>query len=202
MFNVTHLIQSGGLELLGLFLFAEVGLFLGFFLPGDTLLIAAGVYAKEGKISFAGVLIVAAVAAIAGDNLAYFIGNKLGRKVFTRKNSVLFDPKHVATAEKFYQRFGSKIVLVSHFLPIVRTLTPLIAGVASMKYKLFLMLDAIGDTVWAILIAMLGYYVVSHIPKIDTYLQVAVIAVVVLSATPTIIQFFRMRSKQKTNTGQ
>lgn len=193
MFNVTHLIQTGGLEILGLFLFAEVGLFLGFFLPGDTLLIAAGIYAKEGKMSIAAILVVGAIAAIAGDNTAYWIGRKLGKRIFSRKNSVLLDPKHVNRAEKFYEKYGSKVVLLSHFLPVVRTLTPLIAGVGTMKYKLFLILDAIGDTAWAVIVALLGYYVGSRIPNIDHYILYAVLAAVILSAAPTIIQLIRMK---------
>lgn len=192
MFNVTHLIQIGGLEVLGLFLFAEVGLFLGFFLPGDTLLIAAGIYAKEGKLSIASVLLVGALAAIAGDNTAYLIGHKLGRRIFSRSNSVLLDPKHVQRAEKFYERYGVKIVLMAHFLPVVRTLTPLIAGVASMKYKLFVLLDAIGDVAWAALVGLLGYYVGSKIPDIDHYILYVVLAAVILSAAPTIFQVIRM----------
>src|ERR1700680_2223654 len=99
MFNVNDVIQSGGLLLLGIFLFAEVGLFLGFFLPGDTLLIAAGIYAKQGKFSVAAVILVAAFAAIAGDSTAYFIGYKLGPRVFRNKDSILFRPDHVAKAE-------------------------------------------------------------------------------------------------------
>src|SRR5271154_36513 len=101
MFDVTHIIQSGGLVLLGLFLFAEVGLFLGFFLPGDTLLIAAGIYAKQGKMDIAAVILVAAVAATAGDSTAYFIGRHLGPRVFRNKNSVIFNPGHIGRAEKF-----------------------------------------------------------------------------------------------------
>src|ERR1700727_2559560 len=121
MFNVTTIIQNGGYVLLGLFLYAEVGLFLGFFLPGDTLLIAAGVYAKQGKLKIAAVLVVAAVAAIAGDNLAYFIGHKLGPRIFRNKDSLLFQPDHVAKAEAFYEKHGSKTVLIAHFIPVVRT---------------------------------------------------------------------------------
>src|ERR1039457_5944874 len=116
MLDVTHIIQSGGLVLLGLFLFSEVGLFLGFFLPGDTLLIAAGIYAKEGKMDIAAVILVAAVAAIAGDSTAYFIGRNLGPRVFSKQNSVLFNPGHIAKAEKFYEKYGSKTLLVAHFI--------------------------------------------------------------------------------------
>jgi membrane-associated protein len=197
MFSVTHLIQSGGLLLLGLFLFAEVGLFIGFFLPGDTLLITAAIYAKQGKLNIAAVILVAAVAAVAGDSLAYYFGRKLGPSVFRKEDSVLFDKKHVAAAEKFYDRYGAKILLVSHFLPVVRTFTPLLAGVGSMPYKRFLKFDATGDTAWAIIIALLGYYIGSRIPNIDHYIVLIVILAVVLSSGPTLIQFIRLQLRRR-----
>jgi membrane-associated protein len=157
MLDVTHIIQSGGLVLLGLFLFAEVGLFLGFFLPGDTLLIAAGIYAKQGKLSIAAVILVAAIAAIAGDSTSYLIGRKLGRRVFYKDDSILFQKSHIKKAEDFYERHGNKTVLISHFVPIIRTFSPLLAGVAKMNYRTFLSFDVVGDIAWAIILSLAGY---------------------------------------------
>jgi len=194
---VTHIIQSGGLIFLGLFLFSEVGLFLGFFLPGDTLLLTAGIYAMQGKLPIAGVVIVAALAAIAGDTTAYLIGRHLGKRIFKKEESVLFNPKHVIRAEKFYEKYGARAVLIAHYLPVVRTFTPLVGGVASMPYPKFLAFDATGDTSWAVLLSLLGYYVASRIPNIDHYVLFAVAAVIVLSAGPTIIQIVRYRLKKK-----
>jgi membrane-associated protein len=191
MFDVTHIVQSGGLLLLGLFIFSEVGLFLGFFLPGDTLLITAGIFAMEGKLPLVAVIIVAAIAAIAGDSTAYFIGRKLGPRIFKNEDSVLFRPEHVKKAEKFFERYGSKTVLFAHFLPIVRTFSPLLAGVAKMPYRTFLSFDAIGDTAWAIIITLFGYYVGSRIPNIDTYILIVIIGVVVISLSPTLYQIAR-----------
>ncbi len=196
MFDVNHIIQSGGLLLLGGFLFAEVGLFLGFFLPGDTLLIAAGVYAKQGKLSIAMVLIVAALAAIAGDNTAYLIGRKLGPRIFRNKDSLLFQPDHVAKAEVFYEKHGSKTVLIAHFIPVIRTFTPLLAGVASMPYKKYLTFDAIGDTCWAVIVTLLGYYVGSRIPNIDHYVLIAVAAVVIITLSPTLYHIANITLKK------
>jgi membrane-associated protein len=195
--SVTHIIQSGGLVLLGLFLFAEVGLFLGFFLPGDTLLIAAGIYAKEGKFSIAAVFIVAALAAIAGDSTAYLIGRHVGRRLFTKKDSVIFDPKHVALAEKYYDKYGAKTLLIAHFLPVVRTFTPLLAGVAKMPYRRFLTFDATGDTAWAVIISLVGYYVGSRIPNIDHYILAIVLFAVVASSGPTIFQVIRLTIQKR-----
>ncbi len=197
MLDVTHIIQSGGLLLLGTFLFAEVGLFLGFFLPGDTLVIAAGVYAKQGKLSIAGVLIVAAVAATAGDSMAYFIGRRLGPHVFRNPDSVIFRPDHVARAQQFYDKYGPKTLLVAHFIPVVRTFTPLLAGVAHMPYRRFLVFDAIGDTFWAVTVGLLGYYVGSRIPNIDNYILAALGFVVLATLLPTLFQFGRIHLRKR-----
>lgn len=195
--SVTHIIQSGGLFLLGLFLFAEVGLFLGFFLPGDTLLITAGIYAKEGKLNIAAVIVVAAVAAIAGDSLAYVIGRHGGRRLFTKEDSLLFQKSHVETAEKFYDRYGAKLILIAHFLPVVRTFTPLLAGVAKMPYRRFLTFDAVGDTAWSVVIALVGYYIGSRIPGIDHYILAIVLFAVIVSSGPTIFHVVRLHLKKR-----
>ncbi|MEI9914040.1 MAG: DedA family protein [Candidatus Saccharibacteria bacterium] len=197
MFDVGNIVPSGGLLLIGLFLFAEVGLFLGFFLPGDTLLITAGVYASQGKMPLIGIMIVAAIAAVAGDNTAYFIGRKVGRGIFRKKDSIFFDPKHVAKAEKYYDKYGSKTVLIAHYMPVIRTFTPLLGGVARMPYKKFLIFDAIGDTSWAIALTLLGYYLGRKIPNIDHYVLYAVAFVVIASITPTIYHLVRQSYKKR-----
>lgn len=185
---MNHIIASGGLILLGGFLFAEVGLFLGFFLPGDTLLIAAGIYAKQGKLSITSVLLVAALAAIAGDSTAYFIGRRLGHHVFRNKDSVIFRPDHVVRAEAFYEKHGLKTLLIAHYLPVIRTFTPLLAGVAHMPYRRFVTFDAIGDSSWALIVGLLGYYVGSRIPNIDHYIVTALAGIIILSLAPTLFQ--------------
>ncbi len=189
MFNVNEIIQSGGIWLIGLFLFSEVGLFLGFFLPGDTLLIAGGIYAMQGKLNLISVIVVALIAAILGDSTAYLIGRKIGRRLFTKKDSVLFDAKHVKRAEDFYQKYGSKAVLIAHFIPVIRTFNPLVGGVAEMPYSKFLLYDAIGDSAWAIIVTLIGYYIGSRIPHIDHYILGVVGLVVVVSLAPTIYHF-------------
>jgi len=197
LLNATHLISTGGLVLLGLFLFAEVGLFLGFFLPGDTLLLAAGIYAHEGKLPLLGVILVGIAAAIIGDSTSYWIGRKLGRRVFTKQESLLFKPEYVLRAEKFYEKWGTKAVSIAHFVPVVRTFTPLIGGVAKMPYKLFLAFDAIGDSAWALALSLLGYFVASHIPNIDSYVLYAVALVIICSAGPTLFQIVRYQLKKR-----
>lgn len=199
MLNVSHIVASGGLILLGAFLYAEVGLFLGFFLPGDTLVIAAGVYAAHGKLSIAGVLIVSAVAAIAGDNTAFWIGRHLGPRVFRKDDGLIFRKDHIQKAEEFYERFGAKLLLVSHFLPVVRTFTPLLAGVGNMPYRRFVAFNMVGDSLWAVTVGLLGYYVGSKIPNIDHYILLALGAVIVLSLGPTLLHFVRLRLRRRSS---
>lgn len=196
MFDVSHIIQSGGLLLLGGFLFAEVGLFLGFFLPGDTLVIAAGIYAHEGKLSIVSVLIVSALAAIAGDSVAYLIGRKLGPRVFSKPDSVIFRPDHVARAEAFFEKYGPKTLLIAHFLPVVRTFNPLLAGVAGMPYKKFLTYDVIGDVFWAVSVGLVGYYIGSRIPGIDKYILLGLGIIILITVLPTLVQLIRVRRRK------
>ena len=200
MFNVSHIIQSGGLFLLGGFLFAEVGLFLGFFLPGDTLVIAAGVYAKQGKLSIASVLLVSAVAAIAGDSLGYYIGRRLGPSVFNKKDSILFRPDHISQANRFFEKYGAKTLLVSHFIAIVRSFVPLLAGVGDMPYKKFLAYNITGDIIWALTVGLLGYYVGSRIPNIDKYIITGLAFVIVITLIPTLYHLVKIQLRKRRET--
>lgn len=199
MLDVTHLVQVGGLLLVGIFVFAEVGLFLGFFLPGDTLLIAAGIYAKQGKLNIAALITVSALAAIAGDSLGYYIGRKLGPKVFTKDDGLIFRRDHIDKAEWVYERYGSKALLVTHFIAIVRTFMPLMAGVARMPYRRFLTFDAIGDIFWAVSVTLVGYYVGSRIPNVDRYILLALAAVVLASLLPALYHFARVQLRKKSS---
>ncbi len=197
MFNPSDIVLSGGLLLIGLFLFSEVALLLGFFLPGDTLLIAAGILAQQDKLSVVSVIIVAIVAAIAGDSTAYFIGRRMGPKVFTKQDSILFDAKHISKAEAFYEKYGTKALLVTHFLPVVRTFTPLLAGVGNMPYRKFLLFNAIGDIVWAVSVTLVGYYIGSKIPNVDNYILLFVLAAMILTASPTIYHVTKKHLKNR-----
>lgn len=197
MFNPSDIVQSGGLLLIGMFLFSEVALFLGFFLPGDTLLIAAGVFAQHGKLSIISVIAVAIVAAITGDSTAYYIGRKLGPRVFKNEDSIIFRPDHVAKAEVFYEKYGAKALLVAHFLPVVRTFTPLLAGVARMPYRRFVIFNATGDIAWAISVTLVGYYIGSKIPNVDHYILLLVLAAMVITASPTIYHLAKLHLKKR-----
>lgn len=185
MFNVSDLIQSGGLLLIGAIIFAESGMFVGFFFPGDTLLLTAGIFAAQGKLSLPAVIIVVAIAAIAGDNTGYHIGKRYGRRLFRKPDGLIFRQEYVQRAENFYERFGSRTMLIAHFVPVVRTFVPPVAGVARMDYPKFFLFDAIGDTAWAIIVTLIGYWFGTKIPNIDHYIVLAVSAVVIITLGPT-----------------
>jgi membrane-associated protein len=184
--NVNNIIQTGGLLLIALIIFGESGMFIGFFFPGDTLLLAAGVFAAQGKLSIEAVIAVIAAAAILGDNIGYLIGRKYGRKLFDRPDSIIFRQEYLHRAEAFFRRYGARTMLFAHFVPIVRTFAPAAAGMSNMDHKRFVIYDAIGDIFWATSITMVGYLFGTRIPDIDKYLHYAVAGVVIITLVPTL----------------
>ncbi|MEK7594476.1 MAG: VTT domain-containing protein [Patescibacteria group bacterium] len=186
MFDIPHIIQAGGLVLIAAIIFAESGMFVGFFFPGDTLLLTAGVFAAQDKLPLLTTIIVISVAAIVGDNLGYHIGKRWGRGLFSKPDGIVFRQEYVGRAESFYERFGSKTMLLAHFVPVVRTFAPAVAGVAKMNYKQFFVYDAIGDIAWAVSITMVGYWFGTKIPNIDHYILLAVGCVMLITLGPTV----------------
>ena len=186
MFDVSHIIQAGGLLLIAALIFAESGMFVGFFFPGDTLLLSAGVFAGQGKLSLLAIIAVVSVAAIAGDNTGYHIGKRYGRRLFRKPDGIVFRQEYVQQAETFYEKYGSKTMLFAHFVPIVRTFAPAVAGVARMNYKQFFIFDAIGDIAWATIVTLIGYWFGTKIPNVDHYILLAVAAVMIITLGPTL----------------
>lgn len=190
MFDVTNILQTGGLLVLFLIIFAESGMMVGFFFPGDTLLFSAGILAAAGKLSLPEVLIVIAAAAILGDNVGYLIGKHLGPKLF-KKDSLVFRHDYIMRAEKFYEKHGSKTMLVAHFVPIVRTFAPVTAGAGKMNHKQFIVFDAIGCIAWTLALVLLGYFVGSRIPGIEKYIEPVLIIVILAVLAPTLYHMFK-----------
>jgi membrane-associated protein len=199
MLSVDHIIQAGGLLLIGAIIFGESGMFIGFFFPGDTLLLTAGIFAAQGKLSLPLALIVISLAAIAGDNVGYHIGKRYGRRLFRKPDGLLFRQEYVARTEKFYEKHGSKTMLIAHFIPVIRTFAPAVAGIARMTYKQFVVFDAIGDIAWAVVVTLIGYYFGSKIPNIDHYILLAVAAVVLLTLGPTFYHVAKALRERKQN---
>lgn len=197
MFNVNHIIATGGLALIAAIIFGESGMFIGFFFPGDTLLLSAGVFAASGKLSLATLIPVVALAAIIGDNVGYQIGKRYGHYLFRKPDGVLFRQEYVKDAEKFYAKYGSKAMLFAHFVPVVRTFAPAVAGVARMNYKQFVIFDAIGDTAWAALVTLIGYWFGSKIHNLDRYILLTVAAAMILTLGPTFYHVIKLHLRKR-----
>jgi len=184
--NVEEVIQSGGLLLIGLIVFAESGLLVGFFLPGDTLLFSAGFFAAQGKLPLLLLMLVVFVAAVIGDNVGYSIGKRMGKRIFRKKDGIIFRHEHIQRAEKFYEQHGGKTIILARFIPMVRTFAPVVAGVGNMPRRRFFVFNVIGGLLWGCGVPLLGYWLGSKIPNIDKYLLPVVLLAMVFTFGPTL----------------
>jgi membrane-associated protein len=186
------------LLVVALVIFAECGLLLGFFLPGDSFLFAAGLVAGiERQPNFLLLLLVAYAGAVAGQETGYFIGQRMGPRLFTRPDSRLFKQQHVARSRAFFERHGAKAVIISRFVPIVRTFTPVLAGVGEMKHRVFLACNLAGGALWVGLATTLGWALGKRYPKIENYLTPAAIVIVALSLLPMLYELGKHRAEQR-----
>ena len=180
---------------LGIFLivFAETGLLVGFFLPGDSLLIAAGLLAAGGKLNLGGIMAAVVVGAILGNTAGYFIGQRFGPAVFSNQNSRFFKPEYVVEAQKFFVKYGALAVILARFVPIVRTLVPTLAGVSRMPFGLYTLYNVIGALLWGVGLTALAYYLGQLIPDLDKYILLIVAVVLVVSVIPIVLKFLQAR---------
>lgn len=185
MFDIESVLTTGGLLILFLIIFSESGMMVGMFFPGDTLLFSAGILAAGGTFNIVTVIAVIAAAAILGDNIGYLIGKHIGPRLF-KENSIIFRHEYIMKTEKFYEKYGTKTMLVAHFIPIVRSFAPVTAGAGNMNHKQFIIYDAIGDIIWAVSVTLLGYYVGSRIPGIEKLIEPILIAIILVFLLPTI----------------
>jgi membrane-associated protein len=188
---MESILQAGGYLGLFLIVYAESGFLIGFILPGDSLLFTAGFLASQNILNLALVIPTILVAAVLGDNTGYLIGKKFGHRVFRRKDAKFLNPQHIKQAEAFYKKHGGKAIILARYVPVVRTLAPLLAGVGSMAYASFITFDLIGCLLWSFGITILGYYLGQTIPNIDHYLLPAILLVILISIVPSIIHFAR-----------
>lgn len=195
--NPQFLISAVGLVGIWAIIFAESGLFFGFFLPGDSLLFTAGIFASQGHFSITLLIIGCIIAAIAGDNFGYYFGKKVGPKIFTRKDSMLFHHEHIVRAQNFFEKHGVKTIVLARFIPIVRTFAPILAGVGGMKYRTFLTYNIIGGILWGGGITILGYFLGRLIPDIDKYLLPIIVVIIVVSLIPVIVEYLKTRRAKK-----
>lgn len=195
--DVRQLVQWGGYVGLSIIVFVETGLLIGFFLPGDSLLVTAGLLAARPQfglnILLLGLLL--SVAAIVGDTVGYFIGKATGPRIFNRESSRFFNRRHLLSAHAFYERHGGKTIVLARFVPIIRTFAPVVAGVAQMHYRTFLTYNVIGGLGWVWGMLFTGYFLGRYIPGIDRHIEVVILSVIFLSLVPGIIHWQREKRR-------
>ncbi len=198
-----YLLDQFGIWGLLLIVFAESGLLIGFFLPGDSLLFTAGLLITAGTLDFPlwGAVALICVAAILGDQAGYMFGKKVGPSLFNRPDSRLFKQENVTKAHEFFEKYGPKSLVLARFVPIVRTFTPIIAGVSGMKYRSFLTFNVIGGILWGAGVTLLGSWL-GNIDFVKKNIEPILLLIVLISVVPIIIEFARARSKAKKNPPQ
>jgi membrane-associated protein len=195
--DVNQIVQTGGLLAIAFIIFAETGLLIGFFLPGDTLLIAAGVFAAQGKLPLLVLIPICAVAAFFGYRVGYMIGERAGPRIFKRKDGVLFREEYIKRTEEFLQKHGGKAVLLARFIVVVRTVIPLVAGVGKMSKKKFFVYNLIGSILWTSSIILAAYWLGHKIPNLDKYIIYFVVAAMVLTTGGGFIEIMRSRARRQ-----
>jgi membrane-associated protein len=196
VYDVRGLIEWGGTVLVCAIIFVETGMFVGFFLPGDSLLVTAGVFAGAGNLKLASLLSLVTLCAIAGDQVGYAIGRKAGDSLYRREESRFFKRKHLQTAHDFYERYGGKTVIMARFIPIIRTFCPPVAGAAQMKYARYLTYDIFGGLLWVWSMVLLGYTLGRSVPNIDKRIHYVIAAVIVVSFMPAAYHAWKVRRQK------
>lgn len=195
--NVEGLIRWGGYAVLAAIVFAESGLFFGFFLPGDSLLVTAGLLAARGYLNIWELIVLLSLMAIAGDSVGYYFGKVTGPRIFTREKSWLFAKDHLIKAQAFYAKHGGKTIILARFMPIIRTFAPIVAGAANMGYRRFFSFNVWGGILWVTSLLCLGFFLGRVIPNVDRYIHWIIIAVILISISPGIVAWIRSRKEQK-----
>jgi membrane-associated protein len=201
---IETLLAKGGVFVytgLILIVFAETGLAVGFFMPGDSLLVVAGLFAAAGKLNLAILLSTLFVAAVVGDAVGYLTGARLGPRLFKRKKSFLFRPSHLQKAHAFYEKYGGKTIIIARFVPIVRTFAPIVAGAAEMPYRRFVIFNVVGGFLWVTSMTLAGYFLGSLLKSrfgvnLEDNIELVVIVVVLLSLMPALIEYLKSRREK------
>ena len=197
IYDVESLVRTGGLVVLVIIVFVETGLLVGFFLPGDSLLVTAGIFAATGELDILTLNATLSLAAIAGDSVGYGIGARTGPKIFNRENSLFFNRKHLISAKEFYERHGGFTIFIARFMPIIRTFAPVVAGVGAMKYRKFIAYNVFGGIFWVMTTTLTGYYLGKMIPNIQERIHLVIAIVIVISLLPAVIKFAQEKLKAR-----
>jgi membrane-associated protein len=190
-FDIEHIIRTVGYVGIFLAVFAETGLFVGIVLPGDSLLFTAGFLASQDYFNIWLLCILVFMASVLGDNTGYLIGHRLGRRLFTRPESRIFKPEYPLKGQEFLNKHGGRAILLGKFMPIVRTMIPMVAGASHMEYRKFLRFNLLGGLIWGVGVTVAGYFLGTHIPGVDKYLLPIIALVIIVSIAPSAIHIYR-----------
>lgn len=196
MLDPILIIKTIGLVGIFLIIFTETGLFFGFFLPGDTLLFTAGIFASQGVFSIYILLIGCIIMAILGDSVGYWTGKKYGRKLFEKNENLFFKRRYLHETEQFYEKHGKYTIIIARFIPIIRTFAPIVAGIGKMHYSSFLAYNIFGGIFWVTTMSLLGYFLGSLIPNMKDYIIPAALVIVVVSLLPVFFKFINYKLKK------
>ena len=194
--DLVSLVKLTGYFGLACIVFAESGLFFGFFLPGDSLLFTAGFLASQGYLNIALVVLICFAAAVIGDSFGYAFGLYLGPKIFNKTDSIFFHKKHLVRAEEFYKKYGKKTLILARFVPVVRTFAPILAGVGQMSYGTFFAYNVIGGAIWGIGLPLVGYFLGSMVPNIDRYLLPIILGIIFVSFLPIVFEYIKAKKSR------
>ena len=200
LINPQWIIDHGGIYLLLLIIFAETGLFVGFFLPGDSLLFVAGIYGEKLSESFFNmpfvvVMLLIAIAGVLGNMVGFWFGRKSGPLLFARKDTLLFKKKYLYQAKEFYDKHGGGAVFLARFLPIVRTFAPIVAGIVQMESKKFMLYNIVGSFSWVFSMMLAGHYLDKMFPGLKEHLELIIIIIVLITTLPVLIKLFFGKTK-------
>jgi membrane-associated protein len=199
IYNVRGIIEWGGMTALVAVIFAETGLLIGFFLPGDSLLVTAGVFCTSANpaghplLNILWLNVAVGIAAVVGDQVGFYIGRTTGPRLFTRENSLLFNKKHLVRTHEFYERHGGKTIIIARFMPIIRTFAPVVAGVGAMNYRRFVSYNVFGGIGWVVSMTGIGYGLATVWPDVTKHIEKLIILVIFLSLLPGIIGYLKSR---------
>lgn len=194
--DVPGVVAWGGYAGMSLIIFAETGLLIGFFLPGDSLIVTAGLLAAtKGIVNVYLLGLLLTIASILGNTVGYAIGAATGPRLFSREDSLLFNKKHLYRAHAFYEKHGGKTIIIARFMPIVRTFVPVVAGMGQMEYRRYMLYNIVGGVLWIWSMLFIGYFLGRYIPGIDTHIELVIVTVIFISLLPGIIGWLRHRAK-------
>jgi membrane-associated protein len=195
IYDLPALIKWAGYFGLTAIIFSETGLLAGFFLPGDSLLVTAGLFSAQGYLNVVKLGLLLNGAAVLGNSTGYLIGKKTGPRIFRKEDSLLFNKKHLVRSHDFYEKHGGKTIILAQFMPIVRTFAPLIAGIAGMPFKSFFIYNVVGSILWVWGMLLTGYFLATYVPGVVEHIEIVIVLVIFVSVLPGVISWLRNRNK-------